>query len=386
MLRGLAWVMAAGLGAFAAVGARAAGQTFEPITLPTASLNANFGQHFSPLYTDPLYTGDPNYTNLSTTGQAIFGSVPFTIPYKAPLAPYNAKGRIIPTNAQSNFWLSAYEDGGQANGTQTLTVPTSLSQVPEVYALMGCWWGRPGTPSVSVQFSFTDVGGSPYTYTKTLQAGPSNFTLYPPFGVLTPPSTAEIRDFHNSEFKGRYSNVINGTTTQEVWTDTYRGLSDKDHDRQYRMDMVRLEIPYPFNQMKLTEIKVTDTGKWGVQRVFLGAATGNTGHCAQVQLLQSYGSAGVYLQVYRVTNCTNYQWDNPVSLVLKDLQAGVTLTNSSGTATGENASAPYINSTSTNPLLPGQSVVMTLRFSKSTPGVLTGIPFTPKILAGMLPR
>lgn len=388
MVRGLSWLLAVGLGAFAAVGARAAGQTYESIPLPAASVNANFGQHFGPLYTDSTYTGDPNFTNLSTTGTAIFGSVPFTIPYKDPLDPYNVKGqRIVPTNAQSNMWLSAYSGGAQANGLQTLTIPSTLSQVSEVYALMGLWWGRPGTPRVSVQFSFQDSGGGTHTYLKTLQAGPANFSLYPPFGGLTAPATAELRDFHNSQFKNRYSNVINGTTTREVWSDTYFGLSDKASQRQYRLDMLRLDIPYPFNQMKLTEVKVSDNGDWGVQRVFLAASTANTGHCAQIQLLQTYsGGTGVYLQVYRVTNCTNYQWDNPVSLVLKNLQPGVTLTNSNGTASGENAGYPYINSTSSSPLLPGQSVVMTLRFSKSSPGVLSGIPFTGKILAGLLPR
>lgn len=388
VVRGLAWVMAASLGAFGAVAAGAAGQSFEPITLPAASMNANFGQHFGPLYTDSAYTSNPNFTNLSTTGGALFGSVPFTIPYKAPLAPYAKGQRVIPTNSQSNFWLSAYADGAQAVGTQTLTVPTSLSQVPEVYALMGAWWGRPGSPLVSVQFSFVDASNTPFTYTKTLEAGPSNFSLYTPFGgLLTPPAYAEIRDFHDSQFKQRYSNVINGTSTTQVWTDYYKGLSDKDNKRNYRIDMQRLEIPYPYNQMKLTEVKVTDDGQWGVQRIFLGAATANTGHCAVISLLQSYsGGANVALQVYRITNCTNYTWDNPVSLVLRNLQAGVTLTNATGTTTAEPVNAPYINSTSGTSLAPGQSVVMTLRFSKTTPGALTGIPFTGKLLAGLLPR
>jgi len=387
MVRGLAWVLAASLAVFAGAAARAAGQTYESITLPAASMNANFGQHFGPLYTDSAYTSLPEFTNLSTTGAATFGSVPFIIPYKAPLAPFAKGSRVIPTNAQSNFWLSAYSGGAQASGLQTLTVPSTLSQVAEVYALMGCWWGRPGTPLVSVRFTFQDFGGSTYTYTKTLQAGPSNYTLYAPYTGLTPPSTAEIRDFHDSQFRARYSNVINGTTTQQVWTDHYFGLSDKDSARTYRIDMQRLEIPYPYNQMKLTEVNVSDDGAWGVQRIFLGAATANTGHCAQVTLLQTYsGGTGVYLQVYRVTNCSTYQWDNPVSLVLKNLTSGVTLTNSTGTATGENAGYPYINSSASSALLPGQSVIMTLRFSKSTPGTLTGMPFTPKILAGLLPR
>lgn len=386
-VRGLAWVLALGLGVVSAQSVRAAGQVYKPLELPSGSLNANFEQHFGPIYSDV------SYPNLSTTGEAIFDSVPFVIPYKASPGLFNAKGRILPTPEQSNFWLSAYSGGLQASGTQTFTIDTTgttIGQVSEVCTLMGCWWGNRSLASpVSVRFSFQDQFGTPYSYTKTLKAGPSNFTLYQPYNPLglTPPTDAEIRDFHDSELRGRYSNVINGTTTKQVWTGHYFGLSDRNNQRTYRLDMQRISIPYPYNALQLTEIKVTDNGGWLNQRVFLAAATATTGHAATVQLQSTYANVttGSYIQVYRVTNSSTYQWDGPVSLMLKNLTPGVTLVGGTGVGTGEDAGAPYQNTTGT--LLPGQSAIYTLRFTKSTPGSLAGVtPFTPKILFGSFPR
>jgi hypothetical protein len=153
----------------------------------------------------------------------------------------------------------------------------------------------------------------------------------------------------------------------------------------YRLDRQRISIPYPYNQWRLKSIKVRDNGTWGNHRIFVGAVTAQAGHCANIQLLQTYASGTTYLQVYRITNCSTYKWDNPVSLVLRNLTPGVTLTNGTGVTAINDPGSPYINAGISSPLLPGQSVVMTLRFTSSSN--LSGVtPFTGKILAGSGPR
>jgi hypothetical protein len=371
------------------------GQTFNTITLPTSSLNANLKQHYGPLYT--------TYAGLSLTGDVTLGSVPFVVPVVPDTSGlFSGGSRILPTRAQSNFWLSAYYWGPGDVQTQTplgltsISMVPNLNQSPDVYFLMNSWWGQRTTNGLAngtvasyaaVEFSFLDYANVTHTWTKALTAGPANYSLYTPFGgPLTPPSNADIRDFHDSQFKSRYANVINTTTTQQVFSGSFLGLSDQNDPRTYRLDMVRISIPYPYNQMKLTGVTVKDTGNWGHQRIFVGGITGQTGHCATMNLLSTVaGSGNSYLQVYRLTNCSSYQLDNPLSILLTNLTAGVTLTNGTGTATGENAGAPYVNANIASPLLPNQSVIVTLRFTSSSS--LVGVkPFTEKLLAGPGPR
>jgi len=398
--RGRALRFAAVLGALAAFAAGPAraqgGQTFAPATLPTASLNANFKQHYGPLYT--------LYPTLGTTGDVTLGGVLFNIPVVPGTLPLFNPTRYLPTRAESNFWLSAYswnmsdEQVPSVGLTEMDLGATNFNQVPDVYALMGTWWGQrthnrllSGTVDsrTSVEMTFEDpLGGPNVIYTKNLTAGPPNYNMYTPFGgPLAPPSNADIRDFHHSGLQGRYSNVINGTTTQQVFTDTYFGLSDKNSQRTYRLDRVRISVPAPYNQWKLIGMKVKDNGSFGNHRVFVGAITAHSGHCANINLLQTYESGNTYLQVYRVTNCSTYSWTNPVSLVLRNLTAGVTLTNATNTTTVNDVGSPYINATISSPLLPGQSVIMTLRFTTTGADLLPagqpGVsPFTGKILFG----
>ena len=75
-------------------------------------------------------------------------------------------------------------------------------------------------------------------------------------------------------------------------------------------------------------------------------------------------------------------FDSGTWLVLRNLTPGVTLTNKTGDTTVSDPGSPYINASLSNPLLPGQSVIMTLRFT-TTGSNLTGVtPFTGKILFG----
>ncbi|MCC2668860.1 MAG: hypothetical protein K0Q72_1331 [Armatimonadetes bacterium] len=382
------------LPALASAAFAANGQDFQKVTLPPSSLNANLQQHYSGLYS--------TYGSLGASGDVTLGSVPFSIPVVSNIPRFSGGSRVLPSRSESNFWLGAYnwlpgDINSQATGTQSISIAPNLNQVPDVYALMGCYWGRRtsnglanGTviSAASVTFTFVDFASVTHTYTKTLTAGPANYSLYTPFGgPLLPPSNSDIRDFHDSEFKSRYSNVINGTTTTQVYSGSFLGLSDQDDPRTYRLDMVRLSIPYPYNQMKLTGINVSDQGAWGIQRIFVGGMTSLTGHCTNMQLLNTVaGANNSYLQVYRLTNCATYQFANPLSVLLTNLTPGVTLTNGTGTATGENAGIPYVNTNIASPLLPNQSVIVTLRFTSSV-GSLVGIkPFTEKLLAGPGPR
>lgn len=384
------------LGALVALAAGPAhaqgGQTFAPATLPSASLNANFKQHYGPLYT--------LYPTLDTTGDVTLSGVPFNIPVVPGTLPlFVGSTRYVPTLAESNFWLSAYSWNvgvqQQAAGLQELDLGAlNFNQTADVYALMGTWWGQrthnrllSGTvvSISSVVMTLQDpLGGPDVVYTKNLVAGPPNFSMYTPFGgPLAPPSNADIRDFHHSGFQGRYSNVINGAATQQMFSDTYNGLSAQ-AARTYRLDRVKISVPDAYKHYKLVGLKVRDDGAWGTHRIFVGAVTAQTGHCANINLLQTYGntSTNTYLQVYRVTNCSTYRWTNPVSLVLRNLTAGVTLTNKTGDTTVNDVGSPYINATISSPLLPGQSVIMTLRFT-TTGSNLSGVtPFTGKILMG----
>jgi hypothetical protein len=144
LLRGVATLAA--LLPLAAIPARAqGGQTYTSVTLPPAELNANFRQHFGPIYSDGI-----TYPTIGTTGAATFGGVPFTIPVipGAALPLFVGTNRYLPTLAESNMWLSAYYWDG-ANQTQAITgsrelnlTGTTYNQVPDIYALMGTWWGR----------------------------------------------------------------------------------------------------------------------------------------------------------------------------------------------------------------------------------------------------
>lgn len=406
LLHGLA--AAAALVALGSVPAQAqGGQTDIPVTLPQQELNANFRQHFG-----PLYTKSAKYPTLGTTGDALFGGVLFNIPVVPEVPVFVSKGkkknksmvRYLPTRAESNFWLSAYEwnsndEQVQASGLRELEITDQVfNQVPELYLLMGSWWGRrtangqlDGEPtdfaSVTLTFENPVLGEDDLTYTKKLIAGPPNYAFYAPYALTSPPDDADIRDFHNSEFQGRYANVINGTTTQQVFSGTYLGPSAQTK-RNYRLDRVRIDVPYPYNLYKLKGIKVSDYGAWNVQRVFVGGITARSGHSASITLLQTYANhtEKTYLQVYRITNTSTYKWDSAVSLVLKNLTPGVTLDSPTGYTTVNDVGSPYVDVPVSGGLLPGQSVVITMRFTTTGANLVGVMPFQGKILAGPGPR
>jgi hypothetical protein len=85
-----------------------------------------------------------------------------------------------------------------------------------------------------------------------------------------------------------------------------------------------------------------------------------------------------YVQTVTLTNNSASMIAGPVSLVLDNLTAGVTLWNASGTANFMLPAGSSYFTTATN-LAPGQSVALQLQFSN--PGKVT-FSFDPRVLAG----
>ncbi len=177
--------------------------TFIPIDF-SASFNWSLG----------LQTGGELYP----TGNILLGGVLFSIPPSTGLNAWHAKDVL-------------------GKNPRVLGVPVNVANVTSVHALINSWWGVPGPGSLAT-VEFYGCNGA--FYSKPLVGN------------------VDIRD----HFNGSFTNLINGTTTVEVFG-----------NGQVRMDKVRFDLPAAFLDEKLELIRIVDTGAEAVQRVWLAGLT-----------------------------------------------------------------------------------------------------------------
>jgi alpha-tubulin suppressor-like RCC1 family protein len=165
-----------------------------------------------------LQTGGELYP----TGNILLGGVLFSIPNSTGLNAWHAKD--VP-----------------GKNPRVLEVPVDVANVVSVHALINSWWGVPGPGSLAT-VEFYGCNGA--------------FYAKPLIGNV------DIRD----HFNGGFTNLINGTTTVEVFG-----------NGQVRMDKVRFDLPAAFLNEKLELVRIVDTGAESVQRVWLAGLTVETG-------------------------------------------------------------------------------------------------------------
>lgn len=303
-------------------------------------------------------------------GNVTLGTIPFTIPVNG--------------NNYYNPWTFPDLDA-----VYTLEIPVNSINVTEVHTLMNLFWGDRNdfatrtmlTSHASVEFFGT---GGAY-YKKDLYAGDSDFT-----NPLTD-GEGDFRDVFHSGFTSRWSNKINGTTTTNVFSVTNNGLAGYG---PYRLDKQKFTLPGTFVNQVLTKIVLTDTGRSAStptalragQRVFLAGVTdlqsGPSIVTPKVQftLLQTYPGAGAYIQVIRVTNLGQLAFQPNLNVAFTNLPTGVTVAAPAGTTSIFAPGSPYVNTNRLTPLLPGQSVNITVKFNSASPA--SGIPGTPELISG----
>ncbi len=131
------------------------------------------------------------------------------------------------------------------------------------YTIANTYWGQAGGNYTSYTFDFDDET----SYTVGLQNG------------------VDLRDFNKGT--NVWANTINGTTTQRIYDDP---LTIYQLDRQW-IDLAAAG----YGGKNLTSFTVTDTGGESLSRVFLVAATAQTGGIGQVPEPTNYTLAALTL-------------------------------------------------------------------------------------------
>jgi hypothetical protein len=155
----------------------------------------------------------------------------------------------IPSVGNNYFATSA------GAGTVTLTVPIGSAGVAGVHTLINTFWGENvrGT-FASLTFTFDD--GS--SFVKPLDGN------------------VDVRDFYQNVF----TNVINGTTTVNVFTTDNDGSAGP---APYRLDKQFIDLS-AFADRTLVSMTLTDTGSNGFQRTFLVGVTVEALACVPADL------------------------------------------------------------------------------------------------------
>lgn len=141
----------------------------------------------------------------------------------------------VPFDIQVDGGLNARFMAG--SGTQTYVVPVNLADTAKVHILLNTGWGTTTAGLAEIEFKVDGV-----TYTKSLVGG------------------VDMRDY----LQNIYTNTINGTTTQEVFT------AGSGNQNLVRLDMLTYELPVSGT---LEEITFRDMGADGVQRMFISGIT-----------------------------------------------------------------------------------------------------------------
>jgi len=178
---------------------------------------------------------------------------PGAVPYGSPTFLNGVPFIITQDNGQ--VWHAAWAAGGDGSGDVTVTFPIVANDIYGFYTVANTYWGVAGT-FTKYRFNFAGDGdaNTPDFYETLLTNG------------------THLRDFNR--FTTIFQNTINGTTTVQVFQDP---VEQTQLDRQW----IDLQAA-GFGGRNLTSFTITDTGGWGESRVFLVAATAQTGAAGMV--------------------------------------------------------------------------------------------------------
>lgn len=151
-------------------------------------------------------------------GDLTYLGVPFSIP-----------------DASKNIYHGDYDNRPNPRGIE---IPVGVQGAVKVFTLMNSDWGQPG-PQSYAHLEF--VGSEGAFFRKDLIGG------------------VDFRDFNQDGFQ----NVINGTSTQEVWN----------NGTGQRMDMQQIELPADFADQELKTVRLVDEGGDRFQRMWFNALT-----------------------------------------------------------------------------------------------------------------
>ncbi len=164
---------------------------------------------------------------------ALLGGVPFLV-----------------SDAPNQLWGAYFAPGGMGFGSVSQTFPMQVSDIYGFYTVANTYWGQIGGVYTSYTFNFDDDT----FHTVLLENG------------------VDIRDFNKTT--NVWANTINGTTTQQIYEDPFT---------VYQLDRHWIDLAAAGHGGKnLESFTITDTGAEGVSRVFVVAATAQTGGPGQV--------------------------------------------------------------------------------------------------------
>jgi hypothetical protein len=272
------------------------------------------------------------------TGSQNFGGVPFAIP-----------------SGPNNYWgAAAAADFGA--GDVSLTVPVGVPGVTSVFSLLNTMWSQPGPPAyLFVTFS----GSKGATVTEPLVGG------------------VNVRDYNSDG----YQNLINGTSTIEVWA----------NGEGQRLDRQEYILPAEFATQVLTKVTITDTGASEFSRAVVSAITVSTCRAYVTETVSFSGSQIVYdpkLQLYAqqvvISNVGATAVAGPLFYILENLPAEVRLANNSAaTACFAPIGSPYVEALPAgSSLAPGTSVVVKFGFRDPSGAAISYTPLVTGSLGG----
>lgn len=199
-------------------------------------------------------TIDMKALNLGNGSISGIGNVtPGAFPYGSPVS-LNGVPFII-TADSGQVWNAYWATGGNGSGDVTVTFPIVANDVYGFYTVANTYWGVAGT-FTKYRFNFAADG----------DANTADFYET----LLT--NGVHLRDFNR--FTNTFQNTINNTTTVQVYQDPFE---------QTQLDRQWFDLNAAgFGGRNLESFTVTDTGGAGESRIFLVAATAQTGSAGMV--------------------------------------------------------------------------------------------------------
>jgi hypothetical protein len=199
-----------------------AGVVLAIAAVPTAASAATVTIDLSP-YSNGNWSGE-GFGSVPK-GNVTLGGTPFQIAAATP--------------DYAGYWTAANVGG---SNPKVLTVATNVYGVTDAYSLINTFWGRTGSDAT---VTFNATGALSQTFTLS--------------------GNVDVRDYYENV----YTNTINGTTTQQVFSDGPR-----------RLDRQAYALGAGFATQTLTSVVFSDTGANGTSRITLTGLTLETAGAA----------------------------------------------------------------------------------------------------------
>lgn len=212
---------------------------------------ASFQSQSGTLAFEPIDMKALNLGNGSVSG--IPDVTPGAFTYGTPV--YMKGVPFIITQDNGQVWNAYWAPGGNGSGDVTITFPIAANDIYGFYTVANTYWGVAGA-FTRYRFNFAADGNAntPDSYETLLTNG------------------THLRDFNGSTTV--FQNTINNTTTVQVYQDP---LTSTQLDRQW-FDLNAAG----FGGRNLESFTITDTGGANESRIFLVAATAQTGSAGMV--------------------------------------------------------------------------------------------------------